>query len=223
MGAGWDWGILLIAYFVVSTALSHWRAPDKAMRTQGLVEKAGARDAIQVAANGGVFALAAIGYWVSPGPTWQAAGLGALAASAADTWATEVGSLASGLPRSILSGNPVPVGTSGGVTAIGFAASLAGALFVTLCAWIARWPAPLLIAAAASGLVASVVDSVLGASLQARFWCASCDAETERRRHHCGTATSFRRGVPWMDNDAVNALATASGAALAVLSSRLME
>ena len=53
---------------------------------------------MQVLANGGVFALAALLGAVLGSP-WPAAGsraaLGALAASAADTWATEIGTLAS--------------------------------------------------------------------------------------------------------------------------------
>lgn len=220
MGAGWDWGILLIAYFVASTLLTRWRASDKARRTRGLIEKGGARDGIQVAANGGVFTLAALGYWVAPHPTWQTAGLGALAASAADTWATELGALARGAPRSILTGAVVPVGTSGGVTLTGFVASAAGALFVEGIAAAFGWPTTVLLAAVAGGIVAATIDSVLGASVQVRFWCASCQLETERRVHQCGSATTYRRGIRWMDNDAVNAISTASGAILAVMSAR---
>ena len=33
--------------------------------------------------------------------------------------------------------------------------------------------------------------------------------------HGCGTATVRRRGLAWLNNDAVNLAATASGAALA--------
>ena len=82
MAAGWSWGVLLITYFVSATLVSHYRAGEKAARTSGRVDKGGARDAIQVLANGGVFALCALGYWLSPDSLWQALGAGALAASA---------------------------------------------------------------------------------------------------------------------------------------------
>src|SRR6476661_10760218 len=58
--AGWGWAGLLILYFIVAVAFSKLGADAKARRTGGVVAKAGRRDAIQVLANGGVFALAAV-------------------------------------------------------------------------------------------------------------------------------------------------------------------
>ena len=55
---------------------------------------------------------------------------GALATVNADTWATELGVLARSRPRLMTNGQTVPVGTSGGVTAEGTLAALAGALFI---------------------------------------------------------------------------------------------
>jgi uncharacterized protein (TIGR00297 family) len=133
--AGWAWGALLVTYFVASIALSRLRAAEKAQRTGDVVAKGGARDAFQVIANGGLFAVAAVaGASLPPewgaGRTLTAAALGALAASAADTWATEIGSMASRPPRSILTGRPVAPGTSGGVNLLGMSAMVAGAAFV---------------------------------------------------------------------------------------------
>src|SRR5437016_1282237 len=59
--AGWTWGVVLIAYFVSSAFLSRFGASRKERVTAGRLEKAGPRDATQVLANGGVFALAALG------------------------------------------------------------------------------------------------------------------------------------------------------------------
>ena len=60
IAAGWTWGALLIAYFASSSLLSRAGASLKAQRSGSVVEKAGARDATQVLANGGVFVLAAL-------------------------------------------------------------------------------------------------------------------------------------------------------------------
>lgn len=217
MGAGWDWGILLIVYFVTSSALSRYRRAEKARRSAGRSAKPGPRDATQVAANGSVYALAAVAYWAAPHPTWQAVGLGALAASAADTWATEIGSLARATPRSVISGEPVPVGASGGVTAAGVAASVAAAAVLAALATMLGWRPAVTAGAFVGGVSGALVDSLAGAAFQARFWCASCQVETEARRHDCGAVTSYRRGAPWLDNDGVNALATGAGGALAVI------
>jgi len=62
-----------------------------------------------------------------------------------------------------------------------------------------------------SGLVGSFLDSLLGATLQAMYFCPVCNKETERRIHRCGTSTTFLRGWPWMDNDIVNFIATLWG------------
>ena len=212
MAAGWSWGIVLIASFVSAALLSRFRAADRASRTAGRIEKSGPRDATQVLVNGGVFALVALGYRLSPDPLWQALGAGALGASAADTWATEIGTLARVTPRSILDWHPVEIGTSGGVTTQGLVAGLAGAAFLALVTWVARWPAISTGAALIGGIVGCLLDSVLGASMQARRWCATCGTLTEQRIHRCGSTTTVTGGIRWLDNDGVNAISTIGGA-----------
>jgi len=212
MGAGWTWGILLIAYFVTSSFLTRFRAGEKLARTEDRADKTGARDAPQVVANGGAYGIMALSYWLAPGEIWQALAAGALAASAADTWATEIGTLARSEARSIIGWHPVPTGTSGGVTALGLGGSVAGAGLVAGVAWLVGWPVSTVVAALAGGLVGSLVDSVLGASLQARRHCTKCNAITERLVHGCGTRTDVVGGIEWLDNDGVNAIATLFGA-----------
>src|SRR4051812_12433897 len=104
--AGWNWGALLVIYFIVSSALSHFRRREKEKLTADIVEKGGARDAVQVLANGGVFVILAFGavYLPHASATYLTAGaLGALAAATADTWGTEIGTLFGGVPRSLRS------------------------------------------------------------------------------------------------------------------------
>ena len=214
MTAGWDWGALLVLYFASSSVLSRFRAREKEARTSGRVEKSGARDAWQVLANGALFAASAIAYAAEPRIAWQLTGAGALAASAADTWATELGVLSPHRPRSILTLRPVDTGVSGGVTLHGFGAALGAAAFIALLTRAFGWPAAGALAAVAGGLGGCVLDSVLGAALQARRHCPVCDAATEQRVHRCGTATVQVGGVGALDNDGVNLLATAGGAAV---------
>ena len=197
----------LLAFFVSSSALSRLQ---EARKTSGsLAQAKGARrDAGQVLANGGVAALAlAVG---RPGGC-----LGALATANADTWATELGMLSRRRPRLITTLAVVEPGTSGGVTAAGLLASLAGASLVG-AVWaisagsVAAWRVGLV-----AGLVGSIVDSLLGATVQALYQCPVCGQRTERAVHHgCGQRGVRLRGVEWIDNDVVNALATLSGALL---------
>ena len=133
------WGALLIVYFVSSSLLT-----PRGRRREGATQRerrreGGARDAAQVLANGAVFAIAALLQLVHPSPLWLAAGAGALAASAADTWGTEIGMLSQSSPRMITTWRTVPTGTSGGVSVAGMAATVAGALFIWLAAWLVHW------------------------------------------------------------------------------------
>jgi len=215
--AGWNWGALLILYFLSSTVLSRLGRAEKEARTSSVVAKGGQRDAIQVLANGGVFAMAAIAMLVVPDVRWIALGAGSLAAAAADTWATEIGTLYGGTPRSILTWRPVPAGTSGGVSAIGTLAALAGATFIAMIARMLGWTPWVANMVAVGGIAGAMVDSVIGATIQSRRWCDACGRETERIAHDCGAETRQLRGLPWLDNDIVNFVSNAVGGILAAL------
>jgi uncharacterized protein (TIGR00297 family) len=215
MIAGWSWSALLLAFFLSSTLASRVRQAEKLRAAGGRIAKPGARDAVQVSANGLVFAAAAAAFAVRPSALWGIAASGALAAAAADTWATEFGMLSHRPPRSVLTGRAVATGSSGGVTLLGTVASLAGSLcMAALAAIFSIAPAG---AVLAGGIAGSLGDSVLGASLQARTHCPTCDEDSEERVHPCGTRTTHRGGVRWMDNDIVNLGATLIGATVALL------
>ncbi|HKH90649.1 MAG TPA: DUF92 domain-containing protein [Gemmatimonadaceae bacterium] len=221
VAAGWGWGVLLIGYFVASIALSRLRGAEKAQRTGDVVAKGGARDAFQVVANGGLFAVMALAAEaLAPGSlparTFAAAALGALAASAADTWATEIGSLASRPPRSILTWRPVAPGTSGGVNLLGMLAMVAGAAFVAFGGRVLAIEVPIA-AVVLAGFLGAIADSIVGATLQDRRWCDTCQKSTERMVHGCGTPTRHAGGLTVVDNDLVNLIATFAGAAIAAL------
>lgn len=205
---------MLLSFFVSGSALSKIGERNKMERVGSIVEKGGERDVWQVLANGGVFAAAALGQVLFPLPVWNALGAGALAAAAADTWATEIGTLARTDPISIVSGKRVPAGTSGAVTAVGSAAGIAGALFIAAIATLANWPVAFA-AVAVGGVAGALADSLLGGTLQARRWCDVCAKSTERVVHNCGMLTRPAGGLAGLDNDAVNAVCSAVGALVA--------
>ena len=207
--------ILLLAFFISSSLLSKQGSE----RKQSLAErsaKGGMRDEWQVLANGAVPALLAAGYGLTDQSLWLVGVTGALAASNADTWATEVGVLASNRPRMITNLRVVEAGTSGAISLTGSAAALAGALLIGLVASIMMRNIGLLYIAGAAGLLASFFDSLLGATVQAQYMCPNCDHLTERHpTHTCGTATVFVGGWRWLDNDQVNFGISVAGATLA--------
>ena len=212
--AGYRWAAILVVFFSASTILTRWGTADKVRRTEAIVPKGGERTARQVFANGGVFVLLATFGTAVPSRRVQAGALGALAAACADTWATEIGTYLGGEPRSIASGLPLPRGMSGGVTLTGSLATIAGATFIALGApWTLGHPdARAVVAVLGGGALGAFGDSLLGATVQSRRWCAKCREWTERRVHPCGYRANHARGVLWLDNDAVNFAATLIGA-----------
>lgn len=222
IAAGWWWGAALLAFFLSSSALSRIGIDIKRRRTSGILQKGGERDVVQVLANGGVFAAAALGSVILPWEGWLAIGGGALAAATADTWSTEIGTLAGGDPRLITTGRRVPAGMSGAVTAVGNLGMVLGSAFLTLVLFAAVWPRHVVLSVFAGGVLGALADSLLGATVQARRRCASCDAPTERTIHSCGASTVHAGGASWMSNDAVNVLCTAIGATSALVVARAL-
>lgn len=215
--AGWEWCGVLLAFFLSSTALSAWRSSSKDAATLDVVEKSAERDAVQVLANGGVFALGAVGAALAPSSFWVVLALGALAAATADTWATEVGAAIGGIPRSIAGLKPVPVGTSGAVSVAGSAAMVLGAVWLGTAARGMGFDPHVMVPTIAGGVGGALADTLLGVAVQERRWCPGCARETEQHIHRCGSRTEYRRGVRGFGNDAVNLTSTVVGAAIAVL------
>lgn len=241
---GLPWAVLLIGFFVSSSALSRLFRRRK-LRFEEKFSKGARRDAAQVAANGGVAGIFVLLHVIFPTELWPWWGFaGALAAANADTWATELGVLSRSAPRLITTGRVVEPGESGGISTAGTLAGLGGALLIALLAglfswlplsayanlpgWLARLaggslPALGPIQAAAgtlvitlTGLAGSLLDSLLGATVQAMYRCPACQKETERHPvHTCGSQTEILRGWAWMNNDWVNIFCTLAGALLA--------
>lgn len=211
---GIGWAFALAAFFYSSVVLSSWRAADKRQRAYSVLPDARSRNAWQVLANGGLFAVAAVSWGVEG--SWAAGffGFGALATATADTWATEIGIALDPAPRSIITWKRVAPGTSGAVSAFGMGAVVAGSFLIALlavAAFTTPFDLPRIEAVFVGGITGAVADSLLGATVQSRRWCEPCGAWTERRVHTCGFRSRHAAGFRWMTNDVVNLLATALG------------
>ena len=220
---GWEWSILLLTFFITSSGLS--RAFKK--RKAGLDEKFSKgheRDAGQVLGNGGLATLFAALHAFYPESAWPWIGFAAsLAAVNADTWATELGVLSPAPPRLVT--NPrtrVEKGTSGGISLFGTIASLLGSAIIAFPAVLIS-PADTLdvyyfLVITFAGLSGSLFDSLLGATVQAMYYCPTDQKETEKHPlHTCGTETVHIRGWKWLDNDWVNFACSAFGVIVAFL------
>lgn len=223
LGGGLFFWLHLGAFFLSSTLLGKFSNSAKA-KALSRHSKDGRRDAVQVVSNIGPGALAALLYLFFPHPSLLAAFAASFAAANADTWAGEIGMLASRPPVSIISRRPLVSGSSGGVTSLGFLASLAGAIFIAgffLIGHIAvfgfTYSAVLLaLIAAGAGFFESLIDSILGATVQAGYISAVTNEPTERP-YSGGQSNLIVKGYAHMDNDAVNLLSVSAAAVLGAL------
>lgn len=208
---GWQWAILLLTFFITSSALS--KAFKK--RKQNLDEKfskGSQRDAGQVLGNGGLATLfAGLNFFYPNEPIIWICFSASLAAVNADTWATELGVLNPNPPRMITNLNKiVEKGTSGGISLMGTFASLLGSgLIALLSVFLTPNHLPSIInyflLITFAGLAGSLFDSLLGGTFQAMYFCPKDNKETEKHPlHTCGTETIHIRGWKWLDNDWVN-------------------
>lgn len=209
---GFSWSVVLLTFFVSSSLLSH--LPQH--------QQPAPRDWDQVLASGGVAALLVIVDAIHPDTAWAWVAFGgAMAAVTADTWATELGTLSKKKPRLITTGEVVGRGKSGGISLLGVFASVGGASLigaVTGAFPVVTNPLTLTIILTSAGLVGSLFDSFLGATIQAIYHCPACQKETEAHpRHTCRTPTIPLQGLPWLNNEWVNFLASLAGSGLALL------
>ncbi len=184
----------LLVFFLTSSKATRYKQAQKKAMEGAAHREGGQRNWLQVLCNGGVPTQIALLYLLEVGcadlpmdfraeyrASWLgSAVLGALACCNADTWASEIGSVASANPpRCIVTFRRVPRGTNGGVTLIGVAVSVLGGVAVGLGYYLGLWftasavswqRSPnqllLLVVGGASGLFGSLLDSLLGATMQ---------------------------------------------------------
>lgn len=226
---GWQWGALLGVFFISSSLLSHFKEAEKKAAAEKF-DKGHRRDLGQALANGGLGALLAtlssfVPGTVVPADIWFFLFLGVMATVTADTWATELGTLSKQPPRLITNGKIVEVGTSGGVSLLGTAVSFLGGLTIGLTAGLVTSfnLLTMLSAGAFSGLAGSLVDSLLGATVQQIYYSEARQKETEKKIELNGTPNRPLRGWSWMSNDMVNLLSSIVGGFVAVAITALLS
>ncbi|NWI69685.1 TMM19 protein, partial [Todus mexicanus] len=215
----------LLVFFVTSSKLTKWRK-DMKKKIDSEYKEGGQRNWVQVFCNGGVPTELALLYMIENGPgeipidfskqytaSWMCLSLlGALASCAGDTWASEIGSvLSKSQPRLITTWEKVPVGTNGAVSLVGLLSSLLGGMAVGIAYFITQlifvddlemsapqWP--IIVFGAAAGLLGSIIDSYLGATMQY----SGFDQNIGMVVNHETTDSQHIAGKPILDNNAVN-------------------
>jgi uncharacterized protein (TIGR00297 family) len=216
---GWQWAVLLLIFFLTSSGLSR-AFKNRKQELNEKFSKGHERDAGQVFGNGGLPTLFVFVHALYPDSIVGWVGFAAaLAAVNADTWATELGVLNPSPPRMITDlKRRVEKGTSGGISFFGTFASLLGSALIAVPAALFTDQWSLFPLITVSGLAGSLFDSLLGATVQAMYYCSTDKKETEKHPlHTCGTQTIQVRGWKWLSNDWVNFACSAFGGLIALI------
>lgn len=225
LSAGYRFGAMLIVFFFTSSKLTKV-GEEKKQRVDADFKEGGQRDWIQVLSNSGISTLLVVIVWKLAG--WQDKCLdskestlitsliggiiGHFCCCNGDTWSSEIGVLSDAQPLLITTFKPVRKGTNGGVTKVGLLAAIAAGsviglafvvvgFFTTKCTNDVALKQLLVIPlSAVAGLCGSVIDSILGATLQFSGFCSVRNKVVGKP----GPTVKKISGLSILDNNAVN-------------------
>lgn len=204
------WG-LLILFFASSGCIYFLKKRMNATKATSIVEKGHTRDGWQVLANSLPAISSLVLFYYTENQLFLFGYVSGIAGATSDTWGSEIGILSKRHPLSIISFKQIETGLSGGVSMLGSLASFFGSLLISFTTWLCcRWlpvsehlTTLFFIVPLLCGIFGSLVDSLLGATLQAKYRCTICGQLTEQKQHH-QQETNQINGLSWMTNDWVN-------------------
>lgn len=194
--------IILLAFYIPSTLLTLFA---KSKRPNP--KPSPPRKINQVAANGGPALIFIVLFAFTYRIEFLIGFAAALSSCSADTWSTELGSFSKTAPISLRNFKPVQAGESGAISGLGTAASFGGALLIALTAGfllpISVRMIPLILL---SGFAGGLIDSLFGAFLQVIY--RTEDGVILETRPASPVTFTKVRGIPFINNDAVNFLSS---------------
>lgn len=214
---------IMVAFFISSSLLTKYKGHLKE-EVEKIHEKGGRRTISQVAANGLLGLVFSGLFFITKNDIFVLAYITAFAASNSDTWASEVGVLSKTPPVYILTFKPIQKGMSGGISFLGTFIAFLGSLFISILGALGyglvykfdNTAVLILMIAGLCGFIGSLIDSIIGATLQAKYKCSICGEITEKKLHH-KEPCELIGGFSWINNDAVNFLSSLLASVLAMM------
>jgi uncharacterized protein (TIGR00297 family) len=165
---GLTWFMLLLVFYLLGGGFTRYGYACKAKL--GIAQShGGMRGYKNVYSNSLVPLILAICYGVYRNEIFIYAFIASVATANGDTLASEIGETSRSKPRMITTLKETEPGVDGGVTPLGEAASIAGALIIGILAAVTGMTGPLgIVAGAIGGFLGTNFDSFLGATLQRR-------------------------------------------------------
>lgn len=192
--AGWEAYLILMAFFVLSSFISKFN-PDRISSR---------RTYIQVLANALVATVFGFLYYLTSNVHFLIVTVGSIAVSASDTWSSEIGRLSKHNPRHIFTFKVMGRGLSGGVSLLGFLASLLASTVFALLTLIITRNITYILGVFFAAFIGSIIDSMLG-TIQLKYKDKETGMITEKASPH----TIYYSGFKWISNNTVNFTANA--------------
>ncbi|KAI3701472.1 hypothetical protein L6452_26575 [Arctium lappa] len=225
LSVNYRFGAMLLAFFFSSSKLTKM-GEDRKRSIDADFKEGGQRNWIQVLSNGGIATILVVAFWNLTGSqdiclnskesylitSLVGALIGHYSCCNGDTWSSELGVLSDAQPRLITTFKPVRRGTNGGITKAGLlAAAAAGSviglafvlpgLFTRSCTNDVFLKQLLVIPLSTlAGLAGSLIDSLLGATLQFSGFCSVRNKVVSKP----GPTVKRISGLRILDNNGVN-------------------
>ena len=191
--------LILMVFFISSSILSH-------MKNKNIQSKKSRRTINQVYANGGIALLIFLVSHFFNNDIMPVLILSSVASANADTWGTELGKLSLTQPIDIISRKEIKIGSSGGITIIGTIGSLMGSILIGGLGYFFDLELSVIIAIILAGFSASIIDSIIGSTYQARFICPKNSNISEKKKLNHYLYTGYKN----INNNMVNLICTST-------------
>ena len=208
----------LIVFFISSSILTKLHEKTDKNYSQG-------RGIKSVISNALIATICSILYYFIQEPLYLVASIASIAASNADTWASEIGILSKGKTYYITNFKIAPKGVSGAISLLGILSSLLGALFISITfVLLYRMVTPLTInnmlsygfIVTLSGFLGCQIDSLLGALVQAKYKNIQTGMIAESKELPDESIVLIS-GFSFITNDVVNLLSSLGGSLIAII------
>ena len=186
-------------------------------------KKTGARDLVQLGANGGAALICVILFMWTKGQMFLCGYIAAIAEAFGDSMASSIGSTSHGKTINLSTLEEMPSGLSGGVSLRGSVACCLSCFLITLIALVLglqTWYQMLISFLCSSA--GCFLDSLMGATIQVKYKCGKCGKVTEKEIH-CGGKAEIFSGKAFIDNDIVNISSNLFAATSTILLIRVLH
>lgn len=195
--------IILTTVFLSTALTKKIKTTTRQKINESTTEKNGAKDIFQIIANVATGVIFIIIYHFTNNKVFLVSYACIMAESMADSLASDIGVLSKKEPINIITLKPSSRGLSGNISMLGLISSLIGSLIIGIIFTLFNQNLKYLVIILISSFMGTIIDSILGATIQVKFKCSKCQQITEKNEH-CHQKTVYLTGLKIFNNDLVN-------------------